>query len=170
MNNSNSSYIYLKPEDIRLISFILIIILAILVVILIAMGNTIKSASLLAILGIVTLGVLITIQISIYRHLEEIVDKKYQLSARKRGELYRQTEALFSIFSVLKTELLLPSMGKYTINPDFAKVIIDNILQSKPSVILEMGSGVSTIMAAYALKNLGLGKKESKSTINLVQH
>jgi hypothetical protein len=61
-------------------------------------------------------------------------------------------------------------MGKYTINPDFAKVIIDNILQSKPSVILEMGSGVSTIMAAYALKNLGLGKKESKSTINLVQH
>lgn len=107
---------------------------------------------------IVMLGILITFQIVIYHLIEEKLNKQDKLNSQKRGDIYRQTEALFSIFSVLKPELPLPSMSGYTINPDFAKIIIHNILKSKPSVIVELGSGVSTVLVGYTLKKLNQGK------------
>ena len=65
---------------------------------------------------------------------------------------YTQVEALFSIFSVLKITYPLPEMAEWAVNPDFAKKLIAEIILLKPGLILEAGSSVSTLIAAYALK------------------
>ncbi|MBV9576793.1 MAG: class I SAM-dependent methyltransferase [Gammaproteobacteria bacterium] len=55
----------------------------------------------------------------------------------------------------------LPTLGTYTIGNDFATIMIDEILTRKPKVILEAGSGVSTILAAYCMEKLGTGTLRS---------
>ncbi|NET72234.1 MAG: class I SAM-dependent methyltransferase [Sphaerospermopsis sp. SIO1G2] len=42
-------------------------------------------------------------------------------------------------------------------SPDFAKILIDIIYKHKPKNILELGSGVSTIISSYCLKSIGDG-------------
>jgi hypothetical protein len=51
----------------------------------------------------------------------------------------------------------LPSLGKYTIGNDFASIMINQILTQRPRLIVEAGSGVSTILAAYCFEQLGHG-------------
>ncbi len=79
--------------------------------------------------------------------------------------VYRQTEALFGIHSVLHPRLPLPSMRGWTILPDAAAIIISNILSRKPNFILECGSGVSTILCGYSLERLN-----SKGKILSIDH
>ena len=76
---------------------------------------------------------------------------------RARGETYRQVESLFSMFSVLKITRPMPPLGGWAISPDFANVLISEILERRPGRILEVGSGVSTLVAAYCLKQIGSG-------------
>jgi predicted O-methyltransferase YrrM len=83
-----------------------------------------------------------------------------QISAgfKQSGRDYEQVEALFSIFSVLKIKFPLPEMKSWSIRPDFAKHLVSEILAAKPAFILEAGSGVSTVIAAYALQLNGAGR------------
>ncbi|XGB43809.1 MAG: class I SAM-dependent methyltransferase [Nodosilinea sp. LVE1205-7] len=76
----------------------------------------------------------------------------------ERGKEYSQIESLFSIFSLIKFNHPLPSMRNWAISPDFAVLIISLLDQHKPKVVLEAGSGVSTIITGYRLKALGQGK------------
>lgn len=57
----------------------------------------------------------------------------------------------------LKLNSSLPELGKFTIGKDFADIMIQEILQRKPKCILEAGSGISTVLAAYCLQKLGGG-------------
>jgi predicted O-methyltransferase YrrM len=157
-NNNFLSFDLLKKEDIRLLFIVSIILFSILLLVLITLNNSIIRSSIISLLGTIILTTLITIQLNIYSRTEELLQKQSEFNSQKRGEIYRQTEALFSIFSILNPEIPLPSMNGWTINPDFAITIINNIILSKPSIILEMGSGVSTVIAAYSLKKIGGGK------------
>jgi predicted O-methyltransferase YrrM len=71
---------------------------------------------------------------------------------------YLQIEALFSIFSCLKIRYPLPPMRGWAVSPDFAKVLVSLILQFRPRLIVETGSGVSTLLCAYALQRNGSGR------------
>jgi predicted O-methyltransferase YrrM len=87
------------------------------------------------------------------------VDISLQLRRVRRAqdETYPQVESLFSMFSVLKITRPLPPLRGWAIAPDFANVLISEILDRRPECILEVGSGVSTLVAAYCLKQLGSG-------------
>lgn len=52
----------------------------------------------------------------------------------------------------------LPPFGKWSIEPSLADHLADLILQEKPKNILELGSGLSTVLMAYALEANGEGK------------
>lgn len=80
-----------------------------------------------------------------------------QRESLKQYSNYRQIEALFSMFSVLKIKSPLPPMGDWTILPDFANIIISLIHDQKPGLVIEAGSGISTLIAAYCLKDIGEG-------------
>jgi predicted O-methyltransferase YrrM len=64
---------------------------------------------------------------------------------------YRQVESLFSVFALLDIRRPIPPMRGSVISPDFANTLISIIMERKPSVIVELGSGVSTLIAAYSI-------------------
>lgn len=69
-----------------------------------------------------------------------------------------QTQPLIDLARELPTERPLPAMQGYAIAPDFALMLARMIAEEKPELILETGSGVSTLVAAYALQRLGRGR------------
>jgi predicted O-methyltransferase YrrM len=76
----------------------------------------------------------------------------------QQNTIYSQIDALFSIFSVLQVRYPLPTMRGWPVSPDFVKILVSMILDVKPSVILELGSGVSTVVSAYSLEKNGRGR------------
>lgn len=51
----------------------------------------------------------------------------------------------------------LPPFGAFTICEDFGDILIQEVLNSRPKTILEVGSGVSTVLLGYCLEILGEG-------------
>lgn len=72
--------------------------------------------------------------------------------------LYRQLEALASINSILPIRRPLPPMRGWAISPDFGVLLVSEILEKKPGLVLELGSGVSTLLIAYCLEKIGHGR------------
>jgi predicted O-methyltransferase YrrM len=77
---------------------------------------------------------------------------------QKSLDYYKQIESLFSIFSTLRPHLPLPDSRKWAASPDFLKKLIEIIIDVRPQIIVEVSSGVSTLVAAYCLKKIGKGK------------
>ena len=69
-----------------------------------------------------------------------------------------QAQPLMDLARELPTGQPLPQMQGYAIAPDCALLLARMIADEKPELILETGSGVSTLVAAYALQKLGRGK------------
>lgn len=68
---------------------------------------------------------------------------------------YRQLEILIPIINKLNITKTLPrtnALNDYAASPDFLCTIVDIIEKNKPNLIVEAGSGVSTLIASYALK------------------
>ncbi len=81
-----------------------------------------------------------------------------QIESYRRSQLqYRHVQSLFSIFSLLKINAPLLLMAGWAIPPDFAATIISLIFEHKPRRVLELGSGTSTLITAYAIKAMGGG-------------
>lgn len=72
--------------------------------------------------------------------------------------IYKQVEALISIYKTLDiTHPLLPSRG-WAISPDIGITIVNEILQHKPKILVEAGAGLSTLIAGHCFRKLGQGK------------
>src|SRR5712692_7065808 len=81
-------------------------------------------------------------QVTVVQRLDAIEQTLY----RAIDVLSGQIEALFSIFSIIHLRHPLPAMGHWAVSPDFARILVDVILDRKPGLILELGSGVSTLL------------------------
>jgi predicted O-methyltransferase YrrM len=80
---------------------------------------------------------------------------------RLRGDLeesLRQTQALLFLNTHLHTQQALPALGGAALLPDSAALLVGLINQHRPRRILELGSGVSTLVCAHALRQLGEGR------------
>ena len=71
---------------------------------------------------------------------------------------YKQLEILIPLFNDLKITKRLPNTRGYAASPDYIYKIKETIEKNNPNLILEAGSGVSTIIAAYCIKKTGKGK------------
>lgn len=74
------------------------------------------------------------------------------------GQNYRQIEALFSLHAAMPIESPLPPMRGPVISPDFGAALISLIREIRPRLVVEAGSGVSTLILAYGLKGIGQGR------------
>ncbi len=70
---------------------------------------------------------------------------------------YRQLEALAGIYPLVDIQGPLPPMRGWAASPDFLSILVGRILAARPAVVVELGSGVSTLITCYALKKLGGG-------------
>ena len=82
-----------------------------------------------------------------------------QLDQNRRTQIwnYRQIESLFSIYATLNISQPLPAMRGWAVSPDFASIVIALIHDIKPRIIVEAGSGTSSLLAGYTLKQEGGG-------------
>lgn len=94
-------------------------------------------------------------------------------------DYYNQIQSLFSIYHLLEFKLPLPKFGNWAISPDFANLLINLIFKRKPAVVLETGSGLSSILIGYCIKKAGSGKLISLehnneyvelNTQNIIEH
>lgn len=81
--------------------------------------------------------------------------------ARRIDELEQelaQIQPLLELHARLPTRHPLPPMREFSIAPDFALFLAELIAQEQPQLVVETGSGVSTLVIAYALERLGRGR------------
>jgi predicted O-methyltransferase YrrM len=76
----------------------------------------------------------------------------------KTSNDYRQLEALSSLLWTLTPDLPLPRMRGWSASPDFLKELAETILATRPALVVETGSGVSTLVVGYCLRRLGRGR------------
>ncbi|HEX04374.1 MAG TPA: class I SAM-dependent methyltransferase [Bacteroidetes bacterium] len=69
-----------------------------------------------------------------------------------------QMQALFGLQSELKPEHAFPTLGGWALKPQVALHYVQIIRQMKPEVVVEFGSGVSTLLSALQLEKNGSGK------------
>lgn len=86
---------------------------------------------------------------------------KGELSATYRNELnatYNRLDALFSIHHLLEINSPLPIMRGWAIFSDFGHCLVTTILGMKGDNVIDVGSGISTILSGYAIKKRGHGR------------
>lgn len=71
---------------------------------------------------------------------------------------FRQMEALIALDGVLRFARPLPPMREWAIGPDFALLVVSLLKERKPRLVLECGSGASTLIVADILKTTGIGR------------
>lgn len=90
-----------------------------------------------------------------------------------------QIEPLLFLHKKINTRKPLPRLRSYAASPDFLAAMIDIVQEHKPETIVEIGSGVSTLVNGYLLEQLGEGKVFSldheaefgnKTTENIINH
>lgn len=69
--------------------------------------------------------------------------------------LYRKLEAVTGLYATLDLEAPLPPLGDWAIDPFMAVTIVNTVLDIRPRLVVECGSGASTVVAAAALRRLG---------------
>lgn len=93
-----------------------------------------------------------------YRRLGKRHSSELMKSINSLNNNYRQIEALFSIFSIIKPKFPLPDTRGWAASPDLLKKLVEVIYSEKPKFVVEAGSGVSSLIIAYCLKQIGRGK------------
>ena len=95
-------------------------------------------------------GLLTALVIELYRRLAPLLDEQH--------ESYRQLEALHSLHALLDLRAPLPPMRGWAASPDFLNTLVETLRSQRPSTVVELGSGVSTVVCGYVLESLGAGR------------
>lgn len=133
------------------------------------------ALSVCGILLAMLVGLLVQIYSAVVRSEHAIVAQQEKTSL----DASRQMQALFYVYTAVNPRRPLPPMRGMAISPDFAADLISLIRESQPRTIVELGSGVSTIISCYCLEQLGSGsllsfdheeKYAENTRANLSQH
>ncbi|MCU0726250.1 MAG: class I SAM-dependent methyltransferase [Planctomycetes bacterium] len=72
--------------------------------------------------------------------------------------LLRQAEMRISLGETLGFDALVPPLRSWAISPDLGWHLVKTILETKPRLVVELGSGASTILIGKALRRVGAGR------------
>lgn len=103
-------------------------------------------------------GAALAVGLLCFRRLRQRQEASFWALHAAQRQHYRQTEALFSLFAVSQPRAPLPPLRDWAISPDFALLLLTEIRARRPRLVLELGSGASTVLIAYALEGLGAGR------------
>lgn len=82
----------------------------------------------------------------------------FQLQRKQIDLQTIKQQSLLNIFHTLAPSVPLPILHGWTITPELGSVYINEILQQEPRLIVEAGSGTSTIFSGMTCRKLGKGK------------
>jgi predicted O-methyltransferase YrrM len=75
---------------------------------------------------------------------------------RESRQTFRQLEALHNLSAVLPSSDVLPATRGWAASPDLLVVLIDLIITQRPALVVECGSGASTLWLALAMRRFGI--------------
>lgn len=80
-----------------------------------------------------------------------------EVTRAEAQSLFAQLQALSALERLLGLDLPLPPMRGWAGSPDFLLFLARRMLETKPNVVVECSSGVSTVVAARCLQRMGVG-------------
>lgn len=90
--------------------------------------------------------------------LEKSVADGFAVSGRDVAQVYWQVEALLDLRALLEPRAPLPPLRSWAASPDAIQWLVERLWATRPSLIVECGSGVSSILLGYAVQKLGTGR------------
>jgi len=89
-----------------------------------------------------------------------LIEERYMISKilRLNDQNNLQMEAMQSLYSIFKFNSPLPNTRNMAASPDFLKLVVETILIHKPNLVVELGSGVSSLLASKSIEKNGVGK------------
>jgi hypothetical protein len=111
----------------------------------------------LAVGGALVLGLLALLLILLQSRRELL--QEVRKNRQELEKAFEQTEALFGLyFSLSEQQPSLPKTRGWAASPDFLRLIYEQIRKEEPDLVVELGSGSSTIIAGHALRQNGTGR------------
>jgi predicted O-methyltransferase YrrM len=134
----------------------------------VASGSGATATAALMMLGLLAAGVLLLIRHSL--DLAARIGKLGTESQRSLGtvrriesrlgtelrQTFRQVEAIQNLSAMLPTTDVLPATRGWATSPDLLLVLVDQLIARRPSLVVECGSGASTLWLALALRRFGI--------------
>ena len=81
-----------------------------------------------------------------------------QLVTAQSGRLYGQVDGLAALYAMLRPDGALPALfEEWAIGADLAAHLVRHVFRRRPSTIVELGSGSSTVILAMACERVGHG-------------
>lgn len=71
-------------------------------------------------------------------------------------DVSRQTQALLQLLTLVEVGRPLPPLGGWAAAPDFLLHLVQHVVDRRPAVVLECGSGSTTLLLALAIRTHGL--------------
>ena len=71
-------------------------------------------------------------------------------------QTFRQLEALQNLSAMLPPSDVLPATRGWAASPDLLMVLVDLVITERPSLVVECGSGASTLWLALAMRRFGI--------------
>ena len=75
---------------------------------------------------------------------------------REIRQTFRQLEALQNLNTLLPANDVLPATRGWAASPDLLVVLVDLVISERPSLVVECGSGASTLWLALAMRRFGV--------------
>ena len=89
---------------------------------------------------------------------ESVADEIKREIRRDTDNVFAQVEALLWLRDVLGLTRPLPPTRGWAASPDMLLDVVLRIIDTRPEVVVEMGSGTSTVVLAAALRKAGVGR------------
>jgi len=105
------------------------------------------------------LGIIIALLVLILHKVRRIHLATYELK-RMTAEsevLFAQIQALIGLEKILELQRPLPPLRNWAASPDFLLRLAEELLDRRPTTVMECSSGVSTIVCARILQRNGFG-------------
>ncbi len=103
----------------------------------------------------------IALQLVLHRRQRRRFRRVMRAFAAQQDALVRelhQQRAFAGLLTALQPRAPLPRLADWAISPDLAQLLVETVLDVRPRVVLECGSGASTVLVAYALERAGGGE------------
>lgn len=91
--------------------------------------------------------------------IEDLSNRQQEGSQVAAGALRNhlsQVQALLGLFELVPLQAATPELGGWAASPDIVLWLVDEMLASRPEVVLECGSGTSTLWFALVARHFGL--------------
>ncbi|GLW09942.1 hypothetical protein Misp01_50710 [Microtetraspora sp. NBRC 13810] len=89
--------------------------------------------------------------------IEALTKDKVLPEVRSRGD-FGQVEALVDLRALLSPRAPMPRLRGWAASPDVLRLLVERVAIDRPKLIVECGSGASTVWLGYAVERFGGGR------------